>query len=138
MPPRTTTPQGALRLSTYARLEEFAHKFAAGHFNLLLLIGGAGLAKSQSIRHAVGDDALWIEGSATAFGMYQALWEHRDRLIVIDDVDSLYSDKAAIRLLKCLCQTDSVKRVAWFSGAAGGTTGLQRGLFAPLLLGAKV
>lgn len=25
-----------------------------------------------------------------------------------------------MRLLKCLCQTDAVKRVSWFSGAAGG------------------
>jgi hypothetical protein len=34
---------------------------------------------------------------------------------VIDDVDSLYADKAALRLLKGLCQTERRKTVAWES-----------------------
>ena len=38
--------------------------------------------------------------------------------MVIDDVDSLYASGAGVRLLKCLCQTDLVKRVAWQSMAA--------------------
>ncbi len=34
-------------------------------------------------------------------------------------MDSLYSDRAAVRLLKCVCQTDPVKTVAWHSAAVG-------------------
>jgi hypothetical protein len=37
--------------------------------------------------------------------------------VVIDDVDSLYADKNGIRLLKCLCQTEEEKAVAWHSAA---------------------
>jgi hypothetical protein len=43
------------------------------------------------------------------------LWEHRDEPVVIDDVDSLYADKSAVRLLKCLCQSELRKNVAWES-----------------------
>ena len=37
--------------------------------------------------------------------------------MVIDDVDSLYADRAAVRLLKALCQTDGRKTLAWESDA---------------------
>ena len=42
---------------------------------------------------------------------------HRGSFVVIDDVDSLYADKAGIRLLKCLCQTEEEKSVAWHTDA---------------------
>ena len=35
----------------------------------------------------------------------------------IDDVDGLYGDRSGIRLLKCLCQTEEEKAVAWHSDA---------------------
>ena len=46
-------------------------------------------------------------------------YRHRDELVVIDDVDSLYSSRNSIRLLKCLCQTEEEKRLAWHSAATG-------------------
>jgi hypothetical protein len=49
--------------------------------------------------------------------MYEKLYRHRGSFVVIDDVDSLYADKAGIRLLKCLCQTEEEKSVAWHTDA---------------------
>ena len=37
--------------------------------------------------------------------------------MVIDDVDSLYANRNGIRLLKCLCQTEPEKSVAWQSAS---------------------
>jgi hypothetical protein len=37
--------------------------------------------------------------------------------VLIDDVDSLHSDRDAVRLLKCLCQSDPNKTVSWNSVA---------------------
>jgi len=119
MTTRTTTPTSAISVTTYDELEKFIRAFAAGHLNLLMLIGPGGVAKSQTVRQAVGEGACWIEGNASAFGIYTKLYQHKDSLVVIDDVDSLYSDRAAIRLLKCLCQTDASKRVAWETNAVG-------------------
>lgn len=119
MPVSKTRPQHAIVLREYAKLAEYATKFAAGYFNLLIVIGDAGIAKSQTFRQAVGNKALWVEGSASAFGIYQALYEHRNRAVILDDVDSLYSDRECCRLLKTLCQTDPVKNVSWFTGAVG-------------------
>jgi hypothetical protein len=108
----------AVPVRTYAAFENYVRAFSKRHLNLLILLGGPGLAKSQTVRRIVADDVCWIEGNATAFAMYVRLFRNRDRLVVIDDVDNLYSDRAAVRLLKCLCQTDPVKHIAWESAAA--------------------
>ena len=110
-------PHKVLRLSSYDRLEEYLSAFAQGHFHLLILVGSGGLAKSRSVRAALNGKACWIEGNATPFGMYVKLYRHRDQFVVIDDVDALYADRSGVRLLKCLCQTEEEKAVAWHSDA---------------------
>jgi hypothetical protein len=106
-----------LRLTTYARLGEYLQAFAEGHFHLLILVGAGGLAKSRLVRAVLGEQACWIEGNATPFGMYAKLYRHKDEFVVIDDVDALYADRSGVRLLKCLCQTEEEKTVAWHSDA---------------------
>ena len=69
------------------------------------------------MRAALGGKGCWIEGNATPFGMYAKLYRHRDEFVVIDDVDALYADRSGVRLLKCLCQTEEEKAVAWHSDA---------------------
>ena len=110
-------PHKVLRLTTYERLGEYLRAFAEGHFHLMILVGAGGLAKSRSVRAVLGDKACWIEGNATPFGMYAKLYRHRDEFVVIDDVDALYADRSGVRLLKCLCQTEVEKAVAWHSDA---------------------
>jgi hypothetical protein len=121
MPHTTTHRTGhlpkVLHLTSYDRLEAYLGAFAQGHFNLLILVGSGGLAKSRSVRAALNGKACWIEGNATPFGMYIKLYRHRDQFIVIDDVDALYADRSGVRLLKCLCQTEEEKAVAWHSDA---------------------
>lgn len=119
MPVSKTRPKHAIVVRDYAKLEEYATKFAEGFFNLLILVGDAGIAKSQTFKRAVGNQALWVEGTASAFGIYQALYENRSRPVILDDIDSLYSDRECCRLLKTLCQTDPVKSVSWYTGAVG-------------------
>src|SRR5271165_3834701 len=110
-------PHKVLHLSSYQRLEAYLRAFAQGHFHLLILIGAGGLAKSRLVRAALGGQGCWIEGNATPFGMYARLYRHRDEFVVIDDVDALYADRSGVRLLKCLCQTEEAKSVAWHTDA---------------------
>jgi hypothetical protein len=69
------------------------------------------------VRAVLDGKACRIEGNATPFGMYLRLYRHRDQFVVIDDVDALYADRSGVRLLKCLCQTEEEKSVAWHSDA---------------------
>jgi len=114
---RSKLPKRVLRVTTYERLSEYLEAFAAGHFHLLILVGTGGLAKSRSVRAVLNGTGCWIEGNATPFGMYVKLFRHKDEFVVIDDVDALYADRSGVRLLKCLCQTEEEKAVAWHSDA---------------------
>jgi hypothetical protein len=116
-PAKAGHPHKVLRLTCYDRLEAYLRAFAEGHFGLLILVSAGGLAKSRSVRAALNGKACWIEGNATPFGMYLKLYRHRDQFVVIDDVDALYADRSGVRLLKCLCQTEEEKSVAWHSDA---------------------
>src|SRR5438094_508361 len=110
-------PEGALTVTTFDTLSKYIRAFAAGHLNLVILVGQGGLAKSQTVRSHLGDGVCYIQGNATPFGIYEKLYRHRDQFVVIDDVDSLYADRSGIRLLKCLCQTEDEKTLAWHSDA---------------------
>ncbi|MFO0800928.1 MAG: hypothetical protein U0804_25970 [Gemmataceae bacterium] len=110
-------PAHALRVRTYAELEGFARAFADGHLNLLILCGDPGIGKSQCVRHAVGDRVGWVDGNASAFGIYLRAFEHRGEPIVLDDIDGLYRDRNGVRLLKALCQADREKAVGWHTDA---------------------
>ena len=114
---RRDQPHKVLHVTTYRRLEEYLAAFAGGHLNLLILVGAGGLAKSRSVRAVLDGKGCWIEGNATPFGMYVKLYRHRDEDVVIDDVDALYADRSGVRLLKCLCQTEEEKAMAWHSDA---------------------
>ena len=70
-------PQGAIVLRTYRELDQFVEAFAEGLLNLLLIIGRPGVQKSQAVKAAVGRRACWIEGSATAFGLYAQLYDEQ-------------------------------------------------------------
>jgi hypothetical protein len=121
-------PRETISLTTYAQLDLYLEKFAAGEFGLLLLLGRHGTGKSESVRHALGcpsssengdasaeADMLYVEGHVQPYGLYRDLWEHRDQPVVLDDLDRLHADGNCVRLLKPLCNTERVKRITWLS-----------------------
>jgi hypothetical protein len=112
-------PTGALCLTTYEELRQYARGFKAGHLRFCIIVGPAGVGKSQVWRRTlVGSNAFWFDGNATPFGIYCAAFENLNRPLILDDLDGLSNDRKGVRLLKALCQSDSVKRLSWESDAA--------------------
>jgi hypothetical protein len=110
-------PVHAVHVENYAELDRYGQAFAKGCFNLLILYGAPGLGKSRCFLQAVGPKACWIDGNATAFGIYLAAHAYRNKAIVLDDVDGLYKDRGGIRLLKALCQSELRKTLCWQTDA---------------------
>jgi hypothetical protein len=123
-------PSDAIVVTTYEDLERYLLKFADGELDLVLLLGRHGTGKTEGVKRALGiaraeDDegdltedshgALYVEGHAQPYGLYQKLWEYRNCPVVIDDLDRLYAKPDCVRLLKPLCNTTPVKRVTWFT-----------------------
>ena len=106
-----TKSNSFLIVKTYEELAHFAQAFFSGHINLLLIVGDPGLSKSRTFKET--PNALFLEGSNTPISIYCDVYDNRDKVIVLDDVDGLYSDKKGVNLLKCLCQTERSKRVTW-------------------------
>jgi hypothetical protein len=109
------TARNAIVVKRYQELDSFTRAFAAGHLRFLMVVGPAGTGKSRAMRSAVADRAAWIDGNATAFGVYCAAFMHQDQPIVLDDVDALYRDANGIRLLKQLCQSEPTRLLGWYS-----------------------
>lgn len=110
----------SITVTSYSELESWAHDFgdeAKGRIHVMILVGSPGLLKSTIMLQAIGEKARWLEGTLSAFELYCEAYEHRDRLLVIDDVDELYGDKSSVRLLKCLCQTRPVKTLGWHTAS---------------------
>ena len=110
-------PGYTIVVQTYAELEKYVLAFASGCLNLLLLLGSPGLGKSQVVRQALGENAYWIDGNASAIGVYMAAYEHRGQPLALDDVDGLHRNRQGVRLLKCLCQTERQKTLSWETNA---------------------
>ncbi len=121
-------PQEVIQISTYAQLDLYLGKFAAGELGLVVLLGRHGTGKSEGVRAAMGvteglgreraaHRLLYVEGHMQPFGLYASLWEHRDQPVVLDDLDKLYADANCVRLLKPLCNTRRVKHLSWLTKA---------------------
>lgn len=123
-----TLPREVISLTTYAQLDLYLAKFAAGELGLVLLLGRQGTGKSEGVKQTLGLSAssasasdaarasvLYIEGHMQPFGLYRHLWDHRDQPVVLDDLDKLYADPNCVRLLKPLCNTERTKRITWLT-----------------------
>jgi hypothetical protein len=104
-------------VTTYAELQQFVSAFANGKLNTVIIIGAPGLQKSRIVADTLGTHAHFIRGQTTAYGLYRDLYLHRNAPLVLDDLDCLFADRAAVRLLKCLLETNPVKTVSWQSRA---------------------
>lgn len=127
-------PREVISLTTYPQLDLYLAKFAAGELGLVLLLGRHGTGKSESVKRALGmslsanapsataePEVLYIEGHMQPYGLYRHLWEHRNRPVVLDDLDRLYADADCVRILKPLCNTDRIKRITWLSNLTVNT-----------------
>jgi len=110
-----SVPKNAVVVARYQELHSFTEAFAAGHLRFLMVVGPAGTGKSRAMRSAVAGRAAWVDGNATAFGVYCAAFVNKNAPIVLDDVDALYRDANGIRLLKQLCQTDPSRLLGWYA-----------------------
>lgn len=69
-------------------------------------------------------DWVHIKGASTAFGMYMNLFRYKNKLIVFDDCDSVFTDKDGINILKGALDSSDKRVISWISKATTGKKAL--------------
>jgi hypothetical protein len=110
-------PDSAQVVTTYAELIRFVEAFRDGKLSTLLIIGKPGLAKSRLVSDVLGDNAHFLAGQTTALGLFSELAASIDEPLVLDDLDGLFADRSAVRLLKALLETKPIKVIEWHTQA---------------------
>ena len=112
-------PEHSITVDTFEDFRRDVGDFARGKYNCLLVIGNNGLGKTQTVKELV-KAPVEVQGSPTAWKLYQILFDHIDSTIVLDDVaTTFYKDSTTLSFLKILCETTTTKTLRWLTDSAG-------------------
>lgn len=83
--------------------------------NSLVISGLPGLGKTWDVEETLNNmhiDYVPVAGDITTAGLYEILFLNRDKLILFDDMDSVYDSKESVNLLKAVLDTKPKRKVS--------------------------
>ena len=105
----------------YDGVEAYVKQIATGNFRSLIINGHPGIGKTHSVtkyleQYAKGN-YLPINGRITLLSLYAALHAYKNvgKVLVLDDVDSIFSNIEGLNILKAAMDTTSTRRIHWAS-----------------------
>lgn len=118
------------RLRTrFTILDEMTEAVKRGDVRGMIVSGPPGVGKSFGVEQVLAkydlfadvaqDDSLRkyeiAKGNMSALGLYQMLWNYRDKksIVVFDDMDSVLFDEVALNLLKAALDTGRKRVLSW-------------------------
>jgi hypothetical protein len=134
-----TAPEAADTQSDETRMAEIAERFeilhdmtkaaTAGDIRAMIVSGPPGVGKSFGVEQEIEKATLLdqiagrrlraevVKGSATALGLYQALYKYSDEncVLVFDDCDTILFDDVALNLLKGALDSGKSRRISWLA-----------------------
>lgn len=108
----------------FGRMIQLTQLVVKGTINSLLVAGGPGIGKTTDVIGTIkesglsdGRDYIKLSGKATATSLYQVLYKWRKGgLIVLDDLDSIWSDQDATNILKAALDSYDERVITWSTG----------------------
>jgi hypothetical protein len=134
-----TAPEQANTQSDEERMAEIAERFEIlhdmtkaatnGDIRAMIVSGPPGVGKSFGVEAEIEKATLLdqiagrrlraevVKGSATALGLYQALYKYSDEncVLVFDDCDTILFDDVALNLLKGALDSGKSRRISWLA-----------------------
>jgi len=83
--------------------------------NSLVISGGAGLGKTFDVEdtlNTIRAEYVAFAGDISVAGLYETLFINRHKLIVFDDIDEVFEDKKAVKLLMAVLDTKPKRTVS--------------------------
>lgn len=109
------------RITTrFNALDIMARATAKGINRALIVSGPAGLGKTVGVERAaqeIAGDFEHIKGYIRPTGLYKMLYKnrHKGSLLILDDLDSLFSEETSLNILKSACDSNDVRKISWLS-----------------------
>lgn len=110
----------------FSFLEKSVAMVATGIQNSVIICGAGGLGKSYTVLKTLknlGYDESGeghrsfkvVKGFSTAKGLYRLLYENNDKILVLDDCDSVWKDNNSLNLLKSALDSYETRVISWNS-----------------------
>ena len=106
----------------FNNLERLTKMVGRGIQPSLVITGGAGLGKTYLVKKTLTDMGLeeakqfvHFKGRATAAGLFVTLYENCDKIIVLDDCDSVFKDMDAVNMLKAALDSYDTRKLSYIS-----------------------
>jgi hypothetical protein len=105
---REHLPDHAIVVTAYDEFHQLVQAYVAGHHELMTIIGGPGLGKSEEVKRQIqasvgGGKWTLIKGKQSPLALYQRLYQSRLLPVVLDDLDGLIGNPDTVAILKCVC-----------------------------------
>ena len=91
----------------------------------LVITGGAGMGKTHLVKGTLEGmglresyDFVHFKGRATAAGLFITLYENSDKIIVLDDCDSVFRDDDAVNILKGALDSYDTRKISYITTKA--------------------
>ena len=88
----------------------------------LVVTGGAGTGKTHLVKQTLSDmglvestDFVHFKGRATPAGLFITLYENSDKIIVLDDCDSVFKDDDAVNILKGALDSYDNRKISYIT-----------------------
>ncbi len=84
----------------------------------LLVQGRTGIGKTHAVINTLkemGAEFEYMSGFSTPLALYQYMYDYRDKLLVLDDLEGLFSDFRAVSLLKAATGETNGKRIVSYN-----------------------
>jgi hypothetical protein len=106
----------------FKNIERLTKMVGRGLQPSLVITGGAGMGKTHIVKSTLegmglteSTDFVHFKGRATAAGLFVTLYENSDKIIVLDDCDSVFKDDDAVNILKAALDSYDTRRISYIS-----------------------
>jgi hypothetical protein len=106
----------------FSNLERLTKMVGRGIQPSLVITGMAGVGKTHLVKETLKGMGLresyefeHFKGKATAAGLFITLYQNSDKIVVLDDCDSVFKDDDAVNILKAALDSYDTRKISYIS-----------------------
>lgn len=102
-----------LLIEGYEELKEVARGFVSGDLPNVIVVGPPGTMKTTTVGRIMPDPHVKESGMVSAYSLYRRLYENRNQLLLLDDVEEFLGRTTGQELIRSLTEHSTVKTLQW-------------------------